>query len=100
MFDTATSTRAAESVLTCFGEGDEVTRDEILEVLVSVGERFPQDGLQASEEGRGVQAVEGEAAGKRQQTDGRVERPGRRVRHHVSIHRTVQGLCGQTDQSD
>lgn len=86
-------------MLTCFGEGDEVARDEILELPVSVGERFPQDGLQGPEEGHGVQAVEGEAAGIRQQADGRVERPGRRVRHHVSIHGTGQSICTETPGS-
>lgn len=77
-----------------------MVRDEILEVLVSVRERFPHDGLQPSEEGHGVHAVEGEAAGERQLTEGRVDRTGRRVRHHVSIHGTVQSRCRQTDQSD
>lgn len=41
--------------------------DELLEVLVSRGQRFPQDGLQPSKEGNDIQAVEGEAAGERQQ---------------------------------
>lgn len=78
---------------TCLGEGDELPRDDILEALVSVGQRLPQDGLQAAEEGHGVQAVEGEAAGERQQTVGRVDRTGRCVRHHVSVHGAVQGRC-------
>lgn len=88
----------AASALTSFGEGDEVMRDRILEVLVCLREGLPQDGLQPSEEGHGVQAVEGEAAGERQQTDGgRVDGTGWRVGHHVSIHGAVQRLCRQTD---
>lgn len=77
--------------LTCFGEADEVSSDQILEAPVPVGERFPQHGLQPSEERHGVQTVEGEAAVVRQQTAGRIDRSGRRVRHHVAIHGTAEG---------
>lgn len=84
-------------MFTCFGEGDEVACDEILEVLVSVGQRFPQDGLQPPEERHDVQAVEGEAAGERQQVAGRVDGSRRRVRHHVSIHGTGQSRCRQEE---
>lgn len=90
---------APGSVFTCFGEGDEVACDELLEALVSVRERFPQDGLQPAEERHGVQTVEGEAAGELQQVGGHVDGSRRRVRHHVSIHGTVEGRCTREEMS-
>lgn len=72
-----------------------MTCDEVLEALVRTRERLPQGELQASKESQGVQTVEGEAAGERQQISGRVDRPGRRVCHHVAIHGAVQCSCGQ-----
>lgn len=95
--ETGKLTQEVGSAFTCFGEGDEVARDEILEVPVSVRERFPQDGLQPPEERHRVQAVEGEAAGERQQVAGPVDGSGRRVCHHVPIHRTVQSRCTQEE---
>lgn len=74
-------------------------RDELLEALVSRGQRFPQDGLQPSKEGNDIQAVEGEAAGERQQAAERVDGPRRRVRHHVSIHGAAEGRCRRTEGS-
>lgn len=73
--------------------------DELLEVLVCRGQRFPQDGLQPSKEGNDVQAVEGEAAGERQQAAGPVDGPRRRVPHHVSIDGAAEGRCRRTQGS-
>lgn len=83
------------SELTCCGKGDQVLRHEILELLVGVGQRLPQNDLQAPEEGQDVQAVEGEAAGERQQVADGVDGAGRRVGHHVAVHGTVQSGCSQ-----
>lgn len=87
--------QVAGSIFTCFGEVDEVACDEIPEALVSIGQRFPQNDLQPSEESHRVQTVEGEAAGERQQGAGRVGRSRWRVGHHVSIHGTVESRCRQ-----
>lgn len=84
------------SELTCCGKGDQVLRDETLELLVCVGQPLPQDDLQTSEEGQDVQAVEGEAAGEQQQVAGGADGAGRRVGHHVAIHGTVQSGCSHT----
>lgn len=73
--------------------------DELLEVLVCQRQRFPQDQLQPSKEGNGVQAVEGEAAGERQQAAEPVDGPRRRVRHHISIHGAAEGRCRRTQES-
>ena len=66
--------------------------EEVLELGVIGRERLLQDGPQASEEGQGIQHVEGEAAGVGHQVLARgVHRAGGRVRHHVAVHRTLQG---------
>lgn len=65
--------------------------DETLEASVLVRQRRPQEQVQLSKEGHGVQAVEGEAAGERQQRVGGRDRPGRRVCHDVAIHWTAEG---------
>lgn len=68
-------------------------RDETLELLVCVGQRLAQNDLQPSEEGHGVQAVEGETAGERQEVAGGVDGARRLVGHQVAIHGTVQSGC-------
>lgn len=68
-------------------------RDETLELFVCVGQWLPQDDLQPPEEGHGVQAVEGETAGERQEVAGGADGAGRLVGHQVAIHGTVQSGC-------
>lgn len=81
------------SELTCVGKCDQVLGDETLEPIVCVRQRLPQNGLQPSEDGHGVQGVEGETAGKGQEVAGGVDSAGGRVGHHVPIHGTVQCGC-------
>ena len=87
-----------KSLFTCFGKVDEVVCDELLEAPVLIRQRFPQVQLQASKESHGVQEVEGEAAGKRQQVAGFVDRSGWRVRHHVAIHWTAEGRWEEEEE--
>lgn len=64
--------------------------EELLEAPVLRRQRFGQEAVQFSKESQSIQAVEGEAAGKRQQPVGRVDGSRGRVGHNVSIHRTAE----------
>lgn len=81
------------SELTCGGKGDQVLRDETLELFVCVRQWLSQNDLQPPEEGHDVQAVEGETAGERQEVAGGVDGAGWLVGHQVAIHGTVQSGC-------
>lgn len=90
---------SGRSILTCLDKGEEVTRDQILEFLVLVSERLPQEPLQSPKESGGVQAMEGEAAGEQQQACRRVSSFGWGVCHNVAIHRAVKSSCRHKEDS-